>query len=113
MSDTPRCDAKVIPGEHDDLGLIECIPIELGRELERENAALREAARAVILGWADNMTVIEEFTPLINALREVTGEGHSAWTPCAACRDHDYCRSLGCTQGKQDVHRACTSEDAK
>ena len=39
-TDTPRTDAVLIPGDHDELGVIECVPADFARELER---ALSEA----------------------------------------------------------------------
>lgn len=40
-SDTPRTDAVIIPGEHDDLGAFEAVPVAFARGLEREVCALR------------------------------------------------------------------------
>jgi hypothetical protein len=61
-------------GDHSLIPSIEEVEAALGVPTdtvsnERSPARVAEAAWAVVNGWQDNMTVVEEYTPLVNTLR--------------------------------------------
>lgn len=59
MSDTPRTDAEAWTPKK---GAFPIVDAEFARELERENTALREAARRVtaVVGWTINVAGCED-----------------------------------------------------
>ncbi len=50
MSDTPKTDAAVYYESTEEDGKISCVPPDFARELERENAKLREALSKILEG---------------------------------------------------------------